>query len=99
MKLFKNFQTKRQLREENAKLKEQIEWITSRPPTIQCERRTVRKIKASHLAECQEPEECVKDEIAYEILKEIKPYIDYKVFDNGNGEKTYTGTLEIVIKS
>lgn len=95
----KNFQTRRQLKDENEKLKERIKALEFRPPIIQCERRSVREIKASHLSEGQDPEQFVKDEIAYEMFREIKQHIRYEISNEWNGKKIHTGILEIVIKN
>lgn len=97
MKLFKNFQTKRQLREENARLKAMV----CTPPQINTVERNVQKVQSSFAVPHSErdiPEEIIKNEIVRNMIEFLKPLIEFDFTDDGNGGKTYRGYLYIADK-
>lgn len=98
MNLFKNFKTKKQLREEIERLKA----VYERPPIIK-EHVEVQKLYASYLADNQlldmaesdVSEKYVQKSIAEEIARLIIPYIEYSAEDCREG-KIYRGMLRVV---
>lgn len=83
MKLFKNFQSKRQLREEIERLKA----IRNVPQPICIVERDVQKISS-----CMElnglaleiPIETIKKRIARNLTKELEPFIEWDIEDNSD---------------
>lgn len=94
MKIFKNFKTKRQLREENERLKSML---MTQPP-IRVAERNVEAVGVSFHVPMEHshlPEEIIKGEIARKMADRIKPLIEYDFSDDENGGKIYTGKLYI----
>lgn len=83
MKFFKNFQTKRQLREENERLKA----IQNIPQPIHIVEREVQKVSS-----CMElndisleiPIETIKKRISHNLVTELEPFIEWDIEDNSN---------------
>lgn len=98
MKLFKNFKTKKQLREEIERLKA----VHERSPIIK-EHVEAQKLYASYLADNQLldmvesdfSEKYAKKRIAEELIQLIIPFIEYSVEDCREG-KIYRGILRVV---
>lgn len=90
MKFFKNFQTKRQLREENERLKS----ILLRPQPIHFVEREVQKIfscmELNNLA-LEIPMEIVKKRILHNIADELEPFVEWDIEDNS--DKNYYGKI------
>ncbi|MCI8795316.1 MAG: hypothetical protein HFG89_00460 [Dorea sp.] len=100
MKLFKNFKTKKQLREENEKLNDMLRMVrfVNARPTIITEK-VSEKVKCSVMQSWRDsdvPEEIFRNEIAHNLMKQIKPYIDFQTREEPSGEKVYTGTLYVL---
>lgn len=97
MELFKNFQTKEQLREENARLK----GMMSMPTPIHTVERNVEKVQSSFLVPYEKrniPEEFIKRKIAENMIKYLQPLIEYDFTDDGNGGKIFKGSLYVASK-
>lgn len=81
MKFFKNFKTKRQLIEENERLKA----VMSIPQPIHIVEREVQKVSScmelSGLA-LEIPIEIIKKEIIHKISDELEPFIEWDIDDN-----------------
>lgn len=96
MKLFKNFKTKRELREENEKLKLRLSSI---PPQIYHTQRDAKQVRASISISCEElkyiPDEYIKRQIAHNMMTEIEPLISYDFYDDDYGNKVYTGIIYV----
>ena len=95
MKLFKNFKTKRQLREEIAMLKGML------TPTIHTVERDVETVRSCVLLEENMPVEFAKEMIARRMADFLKPLIDYDVEDSPTDDslgKKLTGTLYVAKK-
>lgn len=100
MKLFKNFKTKKQLREENEKLNDMLRMVrfVNARPTIITEK-VSEKVKCSVMQSWRDsdvPEEIFRNEIAHNLMKQIKAYIDFQTREEPSGEKVYTGTLYVL---
>lgn len=94
MKIFKNFKTKRQLREENERLKAML----MIPQPVRVVERKVEAVRFSFAVPMEHshlPEEIIKGEIARKMADCIKPLIEYDFSDGENGGKIYTGKLYI----
>lgn len=102
MKIFKNFQTKKQLQEENARLQEEnarLKAMLSIPTQIHTVERNVQKVGASFCVPFEEryiPDEIIKREIARNMIEYLQPLINYDFEDDGRG-RIYRGTLYVAI--
>lgn len=97
---WKNRETKKKLREENIRLKEQIERRESvKRPSVCTSERNVQAIRSEYNSpiggSVYVPESVIKMTIAKELLDYIKPFIEYDFHENPNGGKVYTGTLYV----
>lgn len=87
MKFFKNFQTKRQLREEIKRL----EFILHRPEPIHFVEREVQKISSCiELSEyeIEVPIEVIKKRILHNIADELEPFVEWDIEDS-SGKNHY----------
>ena len=97
MKLFKNFKTKKELREENERLKT----ILSMPTQIHTVERNVQKVQYSFSVPYYErdiPEEIIKRHIAQGMVEFLQPIITYDFKDDGRGGKIFYGNLYVADK-
>jgi len=81
MKIFKNFKTKRQLKEEIAELKGMLHL---QKPQIHIIEREVQKVSSDMVFDNNVPVECIKEQIAHGIVEFLKPLIEW----NNKNEKT-----------
>ena len=91
LKIFGIFQSKKRLREENERL-------LLRPPKIHEVKRNVQIVQSCYDTTPYErdiPEEYFKNQIAKEMIKYLKPLIEYDITDNEYGGKTYRGKLYV----
>ena len=92
MKIFKNYRTKKQLREENERLKAML----SVPTQIHTVERNVQKVQSSFVVPCSQrdiPEEVIKNQIARNMIEFLQPLIEYDFTDDKHGGKNYYGNL------
>lgn len=100
MKLFKNFQTKRQLREENERLK----FMLNRPQPIRIVERDVQKICSSmEITDIADkiPMEHIKKEIAHKLADCLEPFIEWNIEDNSDQHrygKIVKGSIYVAIR-
>lgn len=100
MKLFKNFRTKKQLREENEKLNDMlrmVRFVNTRPAIVS--EKISEKVKCSMIqntGELNVPREIFEKEIICNLMEQAKPYIDFQIRKEPSGEKVYTGTLYVL---
>lgn len=81
MKLFKNFRTKRQLREENERLK----FMMNRPQPIHFVEREVQKVSSCiEITDIVDkaPMEVIKRQIAHNLIDCIEPFIEWDIEDS-----------------
>lgn len=93
-KIFGKFQSKKQLRIENERLKR----LLLRPPEIHEVERNIQIVQSCYDTTPYErdiPEEYFKNQIAKEMIKFLKPLIEYDITDNEYGGKTYRGKLHV----
>lgn len=96
---WKNRETKKKLREENIRLREENKFLKIDPyPNVCTIERNVQKVRSC--VEVNEsnlyiPEECIKEDIARNMIDCILPFIEYDFRDNGYGGKIYMGILYI----
>ena len=86
MKIFKNFKTKKQLREENERLKATL----SVPLQIHTVERNVQKVKSSFVVPYDQrdiPEDIIKKNIAMNMVEFLQPLIEYDFSDDKHGGK------------
>ena len=79
MKLFKKYKTKQQLKEEIAELKSML---YLQRPHIHTVEREVQKISSDMVFDDKESIECVKEQIAHEMVEFLKPLIEWNIEDN-----------------
>lgn len=97
----KNYKTKKKLREENIRLKAQIDANLKRPFPVMTVDRNIQKVKFSIEISQMDlergmPAEYIKKNIVNGIAKYIEPMIEYDFVDiAGYGGKIYTGTLYV----
>lgn len=96
MKIFKNFKTKRELREENAMLRAALH----QPVQIHTVERNVQKVACTFTVPYGKdiPEEIIKGQIAINMVDCLKPFIEYDFFDDEMGSKIYEGSLCVATK-
>lgn len=94
MKLFKNYKTKRQLREENAKLQGMLS--PYRQPFITVER-DIQKVSHAMICENEIPTEYIKKQIARGIADYLEPIIEWDIEDDISDprRKNIRGTLYV----
>ena len=102
---WKNRETKKKLREENIRLKFEIEnqkKKISSSTLLPLREMKIEKIGASYefSRESDLPVEYIKDQIKYDLMSYITPYIEYEFDDNAKmyGFKTLRGTLYVGTK-
>ena len=79
MKLFKNFKTKQQLREEIAELKGRL---YPQRPQIHTVEREIQKISSDAVFDNNVPVECIKEQIAHGMFEFLKPLIEWDIEDD-----------------
>ena len=97
MKIFKDYRTKKQLREENERLKVML----SVPTQIHTVERNVQKVQSSFVVPCSQrdiPEEVIKNQIARNMIEFLQPLIEYDFTDDKHGGKNYYGNLYVASK-
>lgn len=95
MKLFKGYKTKRQLREENAKLQGMLSPF--RQPLISVER-DVQKVSHAMICDNEIPTEYIKKQIAMGMAEYLQPLIEWDIEDDTENlyKKIIRGTLYVV---
>lgn len=98
---WKNRETKKKLREENIRLKAQLDAILKMPSPVVTVNRNIQRVKCSVEVSKMElehgiPTGHIKTEIANKILECIMPFIEFDFSDTReHGGKIYTGTLYV----
>ena len=93
---WKNRQTKKKLREENIRLKAEIEVNMKIPYPVCTVERNVQKVctRISYSGmELRLPSETIKHELKRKLMENIEPFIEYGFDKNGYGEENYTAIL------
>ena len=95
---WKNRETKKKLREENIRLKAEIEAHMKMPYPVCTVDRNVQKacarISYSGM-ELRLPSETIKHELKRKLMENIEPFIEYDFDKNGYGEENYTAILYV----
>lgn len=96
MKLFKNYVTKKSLKEENEQLRKLLLTSTQKHNT----EINVEKVRSSYDIPASEkiPEEVIKWHIANNMVQFLQPLIEYDFYNNKHGGKTYFGSLYVANK-
>ena len=95
---WKNRETKKKLREENIRLKAEIEAHMKTPYPVCTVERNVQKICARISyggMELTLPSQVIKRELHRKLMKNIEPFIEYNFDKNGYGEENYTAILYV----
>lgn len=83
MKFFKNFQTKRQLREEIKRL----EFMLHRPQPINFIEREIQKVSSCMEVsgyEIEVPIEVIKKQILHKMADELEPFVEWDIEDSSD---------------
>lgn len=95
---WKNRETKKRLREENTRLKAEIEVLHKIPkPPVCTVERNVQKICATWGVKKGMPSEIVKHELLHELMAYLSDFVEYDFDKNGYGEENYTATLYVAM--
>lgn len=79
MKIFKNFKTKQQLKEEIAELKGML---YPQRPQIHIVEREVQKVSSDMVFDDNESVDQIKEQIAYGMVEFLKPLIEWNIEDD-----------------
>lgn len=96
---WKNRETKKKLREENLKLKEQLKFNAKPRNILSVENKRIEKLCVTHQLPPTDdvPSEYIKRSAEQTLLYQLLPYIDYKISDGGTlGGKAYSATVYVV---
>lgn len=95
---WKNRETKKKLREENIRLKTEIEVRMKMPYPVCTVERNVQKVCAriSYSGmKSRLPSEIIKSELHKKLMENIEPFVEYDFDKNGYGEENYTAILYV----
>ena len=95
---WKSRETKKKLREENIRLKAEIESLMKMPYPVCTAERNVQKICAriSYSGmESRLPSGMIKYELKRKLMENIESFIEYDFDKNGYGEESYTAILYV----
>ena len=95
---WKNRETKKKLREENIRLKAEIEAHMKRPYPVCTVERNVQKVCARISYSGMElslPSETIKHELKRKLMENIEPFVEYDFDKNAYGEENYTAILYV----
>lgn len=95
---WKSRETKKKLREENIRLKAEIEAHMKTPYPVCTVERNVQKVcvRISYSGmELRLPSEMIKHELKRKLMENIEPFIEYDFDKNGYGEENYTAILYV----
>ena len=93
---WKSRETKKKLREENIRLKAEIESRMKMPYPVCTVERNVQKVCAriSYSGmKSRLPSEIIKSELHKKLMENIEPFVEYDFDKNGYGEENYTAIL------
>ena len=92
-------ETRKKLREENIRLKTEIEMLHKIPkPPVCTVERNVQKVCARISyggMELSLPSEIIKDELHKKLMENIEPFVEYDFDKNAYGEENYTAILYV----
>lgn len=95
---WKNRETKKKLREENIRLKSEIEAYMKTPFPVCTVERNVQKVCAKWtVTEMQKdiPSEIVKNELLRKLSENLSAFVEYDFMNDRYGNQTYTATLYV----
>lgn len=96
---WKNRETKKSLREENIRLKAQVEMLHRIPkPQVCTIERNVQRIRSAFTIRQDDmiPVDYVKEKVKHDLSAYISPFIDWDIEDDyETGDKILTGTLYV----
>lgn len=96
---WKSRETKKKLRDENIRLKTEIEALNKipKPPVCTIERNVQKVCSCLRYNGMQlvPPSDIIKEDLCREMIKYIEPFIQYDFERNGYGEEAYTAILYV----
>lgn len=97
MRLFKNFKTKRQLREEIAELRGAL---FSQSPKLYTVEREVQKVSSDMVFDNNVPIEYIKEQVAHGMIEFLKPLIEWDIEDDNTNpfKKRIRGNIYLAKK-
>ena len=96
MRIFKKYVSKKDLERENERLRKLLSTSTQ----IHTVEKNVKKVRSSFDVPYGEdiPEEVIKSHIASNMMRFLRPLIEYDFSENKRGGKTYYGSLYVANK-
>ena len=95
---WKNRETKKKLREENIRLKSEIETYMKTPFPVCSVERNVQKVCAKWTVTKMQkdiPSEIVKNELMRKLSENLSAFVEYDFMNDRYGNQTYTATLYV----
>lgn len=95
---WKTRETKKKLREENIRLKTEIEVLMKTPYPVCTVERNVQKVCAKHMVSEMERGillEIVKHELLHKLSEHLSDFVEYDFENDGYGNTVYTAILYV----
>lgn len=92
---WKNRETKKKLREENIRLKAEIETHLKTPYPVCTVERNVQKVCATCTAKGGVPIEIVKQELSHNLMKYLSGFVEYDFENDRYGDTIYKAILYV----
>ena len=92
---WKNRETKKKLRQENIRLKTEIEAHMKTPYPVCTVERNVQKVCAKWTAKGEVPIEIVKQELSHNLMKYLSGFVEYDFENDRYGNTVYTAILYV----
>ena len=97
---WKNRETKKKLREENIRLKAEIEAHMKTPYPVCTVERNVQKVCVKHMVSEMErniPSEIVKHELLHKLSEHLSDFVEYDFENDRYGNMIYTAILHVAM--
>lgn len=92
---WKNRETKKKLREENIRLKAEMEAQWKTPYPVCTVERNIQKVYATRVAKRIIPAEIVKQELLRDLMVYLSGFVEYDFEDDEYGNTVYTAVLYV----
>lgn len=95
---WKNRETKKKLREENIRLKSEIEAYMKTPYPVCTVERNIQKVCAKHMVSEMErniPSEIVKHELLHKLSEHLSDFVEYDFENDRYGDTIYKAILYV----
>lgn len=93
---WKNRETKKGLREENIRLKRELEILYE--VLSSAKKGDIQKLRAKHIVKKGIPVECIKRELLYDFIEYLPDFVKYDFEKDEYGDEICTATLHVMQK-